>query len=170
MPAGAGFPIVGCMSPDAPAEKVLATNRQAHFRYFVLETFEAGIALEGAEVKSAREGKVNLKDAYARVRNGEAYLLNCHISAYSHAGPSAPEPTRERKLLLRRQEIVRLQAATDRAGHTLVPLRMYLKGRRIKVEIGVARGKKAHDKRESKRRETIERETQQAIRESRRRG
>lgn len=157
------------MPPTAPEEKVLATNRQARHKYFILERLEAGIALEGAEVKSAREGKVVLKDAYARVRGGEAYLLNCHISPYTHAGGTAPDPGRERKLLLHRREILRLQAATDRAGQTLVPLRMYLKGRRIKVEIGVGKGKKAHDKREAKRLETVERETRRAVSEARKR-
>jgi SsrA-binding protein len=157
------------MSGSAPEEKNLATNRQAYHRYFILEKLEAGIALEGAEVKSIRGGNVNLKDAYARVSRGEAFLLNCHISAYPNAGPFAPEPTRERKLLLHRHEIQRLQAAADRDGHTLVPLRLYLKGRRIKIEIGVAKGKKTHDKRDAKRRETIEREARQAESEARRR-
>lgn len=152
--------------PDAD-EKVLATNRQAYHRYFVLEKLEAGISLEGAEVKSIREGKVNLKDAYARVRQGQAYLLNCHISPYANAGPFAPNPTRERRLLLHRREILRLQAATDRDGHTLVPLRMYMKGRRIKIEIGVAKGKKTHDKREAKRSETLDREARQEVKRAR---
>lgn len=155
------------MSATAPPQKVLATNRQARHRYFILDRIEAGVVLEGPEVKSAREGRINLRDAYARVRDGEAYLFNCHISPYTHAGRFAPEPTRERKLLLRKQEILRLQAATDRAGHTLVPLRVYFKGRRIKVEIGVAKGKKAWDKREAKRRETLEREARQAVKEGR---
>jgi SsrA-binding protein len=157
------------MNAPASHEKVLASNRQAHHRYFILERLEAGIALEGAEVKSAREGKVNLKDAYARVRDGEALLVNCHISPYANAGPFAPDPTRERKLLMHRREILRLQAATQRGGHTLVPLRVYLKGRRIKVEIAVARGKKAHDKRETLRRETADREAREAAARARRR-
>jgi SsrA-binding protein len=157
------------MAEPGDCVKVLATHRQAHHRYFILERFEAGIALQGAEVKSAREGKVNLRDAYARVRDGEALLVNCHISPYANAGPFAPDPTRERKLLLHRREILRLQAATQRAGHTLVPLRVYLKGRRIKVEIAVARGKKAHDRREALRRESAEREAREALGRARRR-
>ena len=153
---------------EAPAEKVLATNREARFRYHVFEKVEAGIALEGAEVKSVRAGRVVLKDAYARIRNGQAYLFNCHISPYVNAGSFAPDPERERKLLLHRQQIDRLQSAAERAGHTLIPLRMYLKGRLIKIEIGVAKGKKLHDKREAKRRETIDREARQAVKEARR--
>jgi SsrA-binding protein len=157
------------MSHSEEVEKPLVTNRQARHRYHILERFEAGIALEGSEVKSVREGRANLRDAYARVRRGEAFLFNCHISPYAQAGPFAPNPTRERKLLLHRREILRLQAATDRSGHTLVPLRLYLKRRRVKVEIAVARAKKMYDKREAKRRETIDREAAQAVKAARQR-
>ncbi len=157
------------MRRTQPPEKTLVTNRQARHRYHLLERLEAGIALEGAEVKSIRAGQANLKEAYARVRRGEAFLFNCHISPYAQAGPFAPDPRRERKLLLHRNEILRLQSATDRSGHTLVPLRIYLKGRRIKVEIAVARAKKLHDKRQALREETLDREARQAIKTARQR-
>lgn len=157
------------MSRFEKAEKALVTNRHARHRYHILERLEAGIALEGPEVKSVRDGRANLREAYARIRRGEAFLFNCHISPYANAGPFAPEPTRERKLLLHRREILRLQAATDRSGHTLVPLRMYLKNRRVKVEIAIARAKKLHDKRDAKRRETIDREAAQDVKDARQR-
>jgi len=144
-------------------EKLLATNRKAFHEYFILEKFEAGIALLGTEVKSAREARVNLKESYAAVKEGEAYLINCHISPYSHGNRENHEPLRRRKLLLHIREIRKLIGKTQEKGLTLVPLRMYLKRGRIKVELGVARGKKLYDKRETERRKEADRETRAAV-------
>jgi len=146
-------------------ESVLALNRQASHSYEFLERFEAGVVLTGTEVKSAREGLINLRDAYATVRSGEVWLLNCHISPFSHGNFANHEPMRPRKLLLRRDEIRKLIGRTTERGLTLVPVRMYLKKGRIKCEIALARGKKTYDKRESERRKTIEKEARQAVRE-----
>jgi SsrA-binding protein len=143
--------------------KELAVNRQASHNYDLIEKFEAGIALTGTEIKSAREGKVNLKDAYGLVKAGEVWLLNCHISPYSHGNYSNHDPLRTRKLLLRRSEINRLIGRTTERGLTLVPLRMYLKDGRLKCELALAKGRKVHDKREVARKKTIDRETKQAL-------
>jgi SsrA-binding protein len=139
-------------------EKLLASNRKAFHEYFILEKLEAGIALLGTEVKAAREGRVNLKESYAAVQRGEAFLLNCHISPYSHGNRENHDPTRERKLLLHSKEIRKLVGKTQEKGLTVVPLRVYLKRGRIKVELGVARGKKLIDKRETERRKELDRE------------
>jgi SsrA-binding protein len=144
--------------------KIIATNRRARFEYEVLERFEAGIALVGPEVKSLRAGKVSLVDAYAVVRRGEVYLLNLHISPYAQASRENPEPRRERKLLLHRREIQRLAAKVAERGFTLVPLPLYWKGGRAKVELGLVRGKRMHDKRETIRRRETERELARAAR------
>jgi SsrA-binding protein len=144
--------------------KIIATNRRARFEYEVLERFEAGIALVGPEVKSLRAGKVSLVDAYAVVRRGEVYLLNLHISPYAQASRENPEPRRERKLLLHRREIQRLAAKVAERGFTLVPLALYWKGGRAKVELGLVRGKRMHDKRETIRRRETERELARAAR------
>jgi len=144
-------------------EKVIATNKKAFHDYFILEKLEAGMALAGTEVKSIREGRINLKDSYAQVKGGEAFLHNCHISPYSHGNLQNHEPTRTRKLLLHRNEIRRLIGKTQEKGLTLVPLRVYLKRGRIKVEIGVAKGKKLYDKRETTRRKEADREARAAI-------
>jgi SsrA-binding protein len=147
---------------DAP-EKVLATNKKAFHDYFILDQLEAGIVLMGTEVKSIREGRINLKESYAAVRGGEAYLLDCHVSPYSHGNRENHEPTRARKLLLHSREIRKLIGKTQEKGLTLVPLRVYLKRGKIKVELGVARGKKLYDKRETERRKEAERETRSAV-------
>jgi SsrA-binding protein len=147
---------------DSP-EKVLATNKKAFHDYFILDRLEAGIALMGTEVKSIREGRINLKESYAAVRGGEAYLLDCHVSPYSHGNRENHEPTRPRKLLLHIREIRKLIGKTQEKGLTLVPLRVYLKRGKIKVELGVARGKKVYDKRETERRKEAERETRSAV-------
>ncbi|GAB4229278.1 MAG: SsrA-binding protein SmpB [Acidobacteriota bacterium] len=139
-------------------ELVITTNRKAFHDYEILERYEAGIALTGTEVKSIRAGRINLKDSYARVVEGELWLEGCHISPYSHGNLNNHEPERPRKLLLHRREIARLIGATTREGLTIVPLRVYLKRGKVKVELGLAKGKKAHDKRETLRRRTIERE------------
>jgi SsrA-binding protein len=145
------------------AHKDVAVNRQAFHNYEILEKFEAGIALTGTEIKSAREGRVNLKDAYGMVKSGEVWLLNCHISPYSHGNYANHEPLRTRKLLLRRSEINRLIGRTTERGLTLVPLRVYLKAGRLKCELALAKGRKVHDKRDVSRQKTIEKETRQAL-------
>lgn len=148
----------------------MAANKKAFHDYFILEKIEAGIVLQGTEVKSIREGRLNLKDSYAAVRRGEAFLFNCHISPYSHGNRENHDPTRARKLLLHMREIRRLIGKTQEKGLTLVPLRVYLKRGKIKVELGVARGKKLIDKRETERRKEADREARAAMKERRRRG
>ena len=143
---------------------VLAVNRQASHNYELIERFEAGLVLTGTEVKSAREGRVNLKDAYGVVRSGEVWLMNCHISPFSHGNVSNHDPMRARKLLLNRSEIRRLIGRTTERGLTLVPLKMYLNKGRIKCEIALAKGKKTYDKRETERRKTIDKEAREAVR------
>ncbi len=145
--------------------KEIALNRQASHNYELLEKFEAGLVLTGTEIKSAREGRVNLRDAYGLVKSGEVWLLNCHISPYSHGNYANHDPLRTRKLLLKRSEISRLIGRTTERGLTLVPLRMYLKDGLLKCEVALAKGRKVHDKREVSRRKTIEKETKQAVRE-----
>lgn len=137
---------------------VLAMNRSASHEFHLLARFEAGLALTGAEVKSAREGRVNLKESYARIKDGEAFLHNAHFSPYSHAGRSEADPRRVRKLLLHAREIRKLAKETEASGVTLVPTRLYLKDGRIKVEIAVAKGKRSYDKRERARRREMDRE------------
>jgi SsrA-binding protein len=144
-------------------EKLIASNRKAYHDYFILDKLEAGIALFGTEVKSSREGKVNLKDSYATIKGGEAFLLNCHISPYSHGNRENHDPTRTRKLLLHHKEIRKLIGKTQEKGLTLVPLRLYFKRGKVKVELGVARGKKNYDKRETERRKEADRETRKAV-------
>jgi SsrA-binding protein len=146
----------------------LAVNRQASYFYHLLEKFEAGIELTGTEVKSTREGKANLKDSYAMARNGELWMIDCHISPYTAGSYRNHDPLRDRRLLLRRQEIDKLTGRTQEKGLTLIPLRLYLKKNLIKCEIALAKGKKVYDRREASRRRTIDRETAQAIREHRR--
>ncbi len=140
-------------------DKVVASNREAYHNYHILETHECGIALTGTEVKSIREGRCNLKDGYAQIRQSEAWLMNVHISPYSHGNRENHEPTRARKLLLHRGEIDKLAGKVQEKGLTLVPTKMYFKGGRIKVEIGVAKGKKLYDKRETEKRREADRET-----------
>ena len=134
---------------DKQGTRILATYRQATHNYFIEERMEAGISLTGTEVKSLRQGRANLKDSYAVLRGGEVWLLNCHISPYTHGNINNHEPLRERKLLLHREEIRRLDRKRKSAALTLVPLKLYLKGGRVKVELAVARGKRLYDKRES---------------------
>ena len=145
--------------------KDIAVNRQAFHNYEIIEKFEAGVVLTGTEIKSAREGRVNLKDAYGIVKSGEVWLLNCHISPYSHGTYANHEPLRTRKLLLKRSEINRLIGRTTERGLTLVPLRVYLIRGRLKCELALAKGRKLHDKREVSRRKTIEKEARQAVNE-----
>jgi SsrA-binding protein len=143
---------------------IIATNRRALHDYEVLDTFEAGIVLLGPEVKSLRAGKANLADAYAVVRRGEVFLHNCHISPYAPATRDNPDPRRERKLLLHRTEIARLEGKVKERGRTLVPLSLYFKDGRAKVELALARGKAQYDKRQSIRKREDERDTQRALR------
>ena len=149
------------------AQQNIAENRKAFHDYHIVETFEAGVALLGTEVKSIREGNVNLRDSFARVEAGEVWIYNVHISPYSHRGYSDHEPTRRRKLLLHRQEIRKLIGKTVEKGMTLVPTRMYFKNGHVKVAISLAKGKKAHDKRETIKRRETERETRAAVKERR---
>lgn len=148
-------------------EKIIATNRQAYHNYDLLETYECGVALTGTEVKSIREGRINLKDGYAIIRNGEAWLVGVHISPYSHGGRLNHDPTRMRKLLLHKSEIMRLFGKVRERGLTLIPTRCYLKNGKVKLEVALARGKKLHDKRQRELRRTIERETMKMVKERR---
>lgn len=143
-------------------EPSLASNRTAFFQYHILLRIEAGIVLTGAEVKSARQGRVSLKEAYAKVVNGELFLHNAHFTPYSHARRDDTDPRRVRKLLLHAREIRKLQKESETTGITIVPTRMYLKSGKIKIEIALARGKRTYDKRESKKRKEIEREISRA--------
>ena len=128
-------------------EKVIATNRKAFHNFSILERYEAGLVLRGTEVKSLREAQVNFKDCYAAIDDGEAWLIGCHITPYHHGSDANHDPERKRKLLLHRREIGRLLGKVAERGLTLVPLRLYFKDGRAKVELGLARGKKLHDKR-----------------------
>ena len=143
----------------ATEEKVLATNRAAFHDYHVSTKYEAGAALMGTEVKSVLGGRIQLKDSYVAVREGEAWLFNAHISPYSHGNRTNHDPLRTRKLLLHRREIDKLDQAAAIQGMTLVVTRVYLKGRKIKFEVGVAKGKKLYDKRETELRRIVDRET-----------
>jgi SsrA-binding protein len=154
---------------DEARMRNFAVNRQAAHYYHFLEKFEAGIELKGTEVKSIREGKINLKDSYAAVKAAEIWLVNCHISTYSSGSYLNHDPLRERRLLLHQQEINKLMSKTQEKGLTLVPIRFYLKGNKIKCELALAKGKKVYDRRETERRRTIKRETEQAIQDYRRR-
>ncbi|MCL4543936.1 MAG: SsrA-binding protein SmpB [Chloroflexi bacterium] len=140
-------------------DDTIAVNRRAYHDYFIEDTFETGIVLTGTEIKSIRTGRVNLRDGYAQVRNGELWLYNVHIAPYEQGNRYNHEPKRDRKLLMHRQEIIALGSKVQRAGLTLVPLRLYLKHGRAKVALGLARGKRQYDKRES----IAEREAQREI-------
>jgi SsrA-binding protein len=145
------------------AQRIVADNRKAFFDYHVLETFEAGVALLGTEIKAIREGRVNLRDSYARLENGEIWLLNVHISPYSHTGYAHHDERRQRKLLLHKHEIMKLAGRVQEKGLTLVPLQLYFKGGRLKVALGLMKGKQAPDKRETIRRRESDRETRAAM-------
>ena len=155
----AGSP--GKAKSDAP--RILADNRSATHKYIILEKYEAGIALKGTEIKSLREGRASLREAYASVRNGEAWLYKCHISEYSHKGYASHEPLGARKLLLHKHEINKLIGRVEEKGLTLIPLRIYLKRGRAKCLIGLAKGKKIFDHREAARRKIDEKEMRQEI-------
>jgi SsrA-binding protein len=145
------------------AQANIAENRKAFHDYHILDTYEAGVVLLGTEVKSIREGRVNLRDSFASVEKGEVFLHNVNISPYSHRGYVDHEPLRRRKLLLNRNEILKLVGKTTEKGMTLVPLRLYFKNGRVKVALGLAKGKKDYDKRETIKKREADRETRAAI-------
>ena len=145
------------------AQKNIAENRKAYHDYHILETFETGVVLLGTEVKSIREGRVNLRDSYARVENGEVWLANVHISPYSHSGYASHEERRQRKLLMHKHEINKLTGLVREKGLTLVPLQLYFKNGRLKASLALVKGKQAHDKRETIRRREVDRETRAAV-------
>jgi SsrA-binding protein len=145
-------------SPEKAPEKNVVVNRRARHEYHFLERFEAGISLEGSEVKSLRENKVSLQDAYAVIENGEAYIVNMHISPYEKAGHYAPDPRRKRKLLMHKAQIRKLTGKVEQKGLTLIPLRVYFVRGRAKIEIALARGKPGRDRREEIARRDAERE------------
>jgi SsrA-binding protein len=142
---------------------LIADNRKAGHDYHLLEQFEAGMVLTGTEVKAAREGRVNLREAYCQLKGGEAYLLGAHVGQYSHGGYASHDPTRPRKLLLNKAELNKLLGKTTEKGLTIVPLRMYFKKGRIKLAIALAKGKKTYDKRETTKRREADRETRAAV-------
>ena len=148
---------------DNRSEQLIADNRKAGFDYHILETFEAGLALTGTEVKAIREGRVNLRDSYCRLEHAEGFLLGAHIGQYSHGGYAGHDPVRPRKLLLKREELNKLLGRTTERGLTIVPLRMYFKKGRVKLAVALAKGKKVFDKRETIRRREAERETRAAV-------
>jgi SsrA-binding protein len=150
---------------DAKAadERLIADNRQAGHEYHLLEMFDAGLVLAGSEVKAMREGRVQLREAYCRLQAGEAYLLNAHVGQYSHDSYAGHDPTRPRKLLLHREELNKLIGKTTEKGLTIVPLRLYFKGGRVKLRMALAKGKKLYDKRETIKRREADRETRAAI-------
>jgi len=150
-------------SSNAPV-KVITVNRQAYHDYYVERTLEAGIALMGTEIKSIRDGKVNLRGSYAIARNGELWLENAHIAVYEHGNRYNHDPMRSRKLLLHRREIEQLISRVETKGLTLVPLKLYLKGGRAKIELGLCRGKKLYDKRDAIAERDVKREIERAIR------
>lgn len=152
------------MSDKTPAVKVVATNRRARHEYHILDTLECGIVLQGHEVKSIREGRVNLSDAYASFRGDELYVENFHITPYSHGDVRAIDPLRVRKLLVHRKQIRSLMSGTAERGLTLVPLKLYFKGPHVKVELGLAKGKKLYDKRHDIAERDARRDIERALR------
>ena len=155
--------------PVAAGKRDAAFNRSASFNYFLTDKFEAGVALRGTEVKSIREGKANLKDAYGLLKDGECFLLNAHIGPFSHGNSMNHEALRTRKLLLHRLEIGKLEAATRQKGFTLIPVRLYFKNGRVKCEIALAKGKQEWDKRATERKREADNEAKSAIARSQRR-
>ena len=152
------------MKPSSDDIRPIAANRKAFHDFFIEDKLEAGVALVGTEVKSLREGRVNLRDAYAEIRGGEVYLVGVHISPYEQGNVWNHDPLRERKLLLHGHEIARLQQKINERGYTLVPTRLYFRGSRVKVELGLARGKKQYDKRADLARRDAERDIERALR------
>jgi len=151
--------------PHQKGIKVIAQNRKAYHDYFVDERFECGLALFGTEVKSIRQGKVNLKESWAQIRQGEVWVEGMHISPYEQGNIFNRDPMRVRRLLLHRREIMRLLGLTKQQGYTLIPLSLYFKGSRVKVQVGLCRGKKLYDKREDAARRDMKREAERALKE-----
>jgi len=151
------------MSQSGQGVKILATNRKARHDYIIEDTVEAGIVLTGTEIKSIRAGRMNLQDSFALIRDGEVWLVGAHISPYSHGNRENHEPRRDRKLLMHRIEINKLAAKIQEKGWTLVPLQVHLRNGRAKVELGLARGKKQYDKRDSIAKRDYEREMRRAV-------
>ncbi len=149
-------------------DKIITNNRKAFHDYLIEDTIEAGLVLTGTEIKSIRQGKVNIRDAYARPQNGELWLMNAHVAQYKEGNRYNHDPIRPRKLLIHKKELRILSAAVERKGLTLVPLKMYLKNGRAKVEIGVAKGKKLHDKRKSVIKRETDREMEKAVKSGKR--
>jgi len=145
------------------AIKLVASNKKAYHDFFIEETLEAGMALVGTEVKSLREGRANFKDSYAQVKAGEVFIIGCHIPPYSHGNIMNTDPERTRKLLLHKSEIKRLTGLLTQKGYTLVPLKIYFKGSHVKMELGVAKGKKFHDVRDTLKKKEAEREVNRAL-------
>lgn len=154
----------------AKGEKVITLNRRARHDYEIIETIEAGIELKGSEVKSLRGGQVNLKDSYARVENGEIWLVGCHISPYTHGSVFNHDPLRPRRLLLHKDEIRRIERKIVERGYTLIPLSLYFKRGKVKVELALARGKTLVDKRETIKRKTAKREIERELKHYRYKG
>lgn len=152
------------MAKEEPGERVIATNRKALFNYEVLERAEAGVELRGTEVKSIREGGLNFRDSFVEFREGQMFLVGARIGPYSHGNLLNHAEGRERRLLLHKREILKLGGRATEKGLTLVPLRAYFSKGRVKLEIGLARGKRTHDKREALKRKDLERETRAAVR------
>jgi SsrA-binding protein len=144
-------------------KKIICVNKKARHSYFVEAKYEAGLVLLGTEVKSLREGRVNLKESYAKVKDGEVFLYNCHISPYSHGNRLNHDPTRPRKLLLHKREIKKFIGKVVERGYTLVPLRLYFTGGKAKLELGLAKGKKLHDKRQTMKERDASREMERAF-------
>jgi SsrA-binding protein len=148
-------------------KSTVTTNRKAYHEFHILETYEAGMELKGSEVKSIREGKASLKESYVVVRGGEIWLKGAHIAAYSHTGFDGHEPTRDRRLLMHKKEISRIGSKLAEKGLTAVPTKLYFKKGWLKIEVGLAKGKKLHDKRETKKKRDMERDIQRALNDSR---
>ena len=155
----------GCavMSPRAMGKKEIAANRKAFHDYFVLERYEAGIELKGTEVKSIRAGKLNLKDSFCAVKNGELICYGMHISPYEQGNRFNPDPVRPRRLLMHKREILKLQQTVQQDGNALIPLSLYFKDGRVKLEVGLCKGKKLYDKRESEAERSAKREMDRAL-------
>ena len=145
------------------SNKIIASNRKAWHEYHILEKYEGGIVLYGSEVKAIREGKVNIKEAYVRFINNELFTIGMHIGKYSNEGYSTHSPVRDRKLLLHKKELIKIRKMVDEKGKTLIPLSLYLKGGRVKVEFGLAQGKKMWDKRKSKMEKDVKRQVDRAM-------
>ena len=155
--------MVAAKKKKSPPGDTIATNRRARFQYHIDETLEAGVVLLGTEVKAIREGDVNLTDSFVRMRGGEAWLVGCHIGPYKAAARENHEPLRERKLLMSRREIERLDSKVRERGHTLVVTQLYFKNGRVKAEVGLARGKKLHDKRQTIKERAVKKDMERAM-------